>query len=407
MAENDQIKNLSMLLSLMSELHKINNLNDYGFFAVNETLLVMPYQTALFWQKHPTSYIKLRNMSGVSQVDQNSLTALWFKNIIHYCQLKKMNMLRALNKEEFSEHIQQTWPEHLSSQVLWAPLHNKNGKVEAGLIYVRRQVWSENDIKRYAWVHQAYQYSWRCLYQPSRWRVWLEHYYEKRRRPIIIAAGIAAIVIPLFPVSNTVLAPAEIVAHKPAVITSPFQGVIKKVYVRSNQTVNKGEILFSLDDTLLKNESQLAEGRLRTMQAQLKEAVQKGFIDPKSRAEINILSAKVKENDLQLQYNNALLKKVKVRAPKNGIVLYDESHDWTGQPVSTGQKVMTIAQPSQVEMEIWLPVSDAIQFKEGTEVKLFPEGQPFKVIHGTVIYESYSAELSPKKVLAYRLIASI
>jgi len=158
---------------------------------------------------------------------------------------------------------------------------------------------------------------------------------------------------------------------------------------------------------LLKNESQLAEGRLRTMQAQLKEAVQKGFIDPKSRAEINILSAKVKENDLQLQYNNALLKKVKVRAPKNGIVLYDESHDWTGQPVSTGQKVMTIAQPSQVEMEIWLPVSDAIQFKEGTEVKLFPEGQPFKVIHGTVIYESYSAELSPKKVLAYRLIASI
>jgi hypothetical protein len=135
--------------------------------------------------------------------------------------------------------------------------------------------------------------------------------------------------------------------------------------------------------------------------------VQQGFSDPKSRTLIKQLEAKIGEQELQLQYSTTLLSKTIVKSPTDGIAIIDESHEWDGQPVSTGEKVMTIAQPNQVELQIWLPVANAVSFKVGDKIKLYANDNPLKPMYGTINYTSYSAVMTPSKVLAYRLTAQL
>ena len=50
--------------------------------------------------------------------------------------------------------------------------------------------------------------------------------------------------------------------------------------------------------------------------------------------------------------------------------MFDDPNDWIGRPVTTGERLLEIADPNQAELEIWLPVADAITLKPGAEIGL-------------------------------------
>ena len=62
---------------------------------------------------------------------------------------------------------------------------------------------------------------------------------DRRRRWLLIAL----LVIVLFPVRQSALAPAEIVAMSASVVASPLDGVVKQIHVRPNQPVKAGAIV--------------------------------------------------------------------------------------------------------------------------------------------------------------------
>jgi hypothetical protein len=66
---------------------------------------------------------------------------------------------------------------------------------------------------------------------------------------------------------------------------------------------------------------------------------------------------------------------------------------------------MEIADPNKAELEIWLPVADAITLKAGAEVDFFLNVAPDAPLHAAIRQASYQATVSPNGLLGYRLKA--
>ena len=96
---------------------------------------------------------------------------------------------------------------------------------------------------------------------------------------------------------------------------------------------------------------------------------------------------------------------VEVRAHKAGVVLFESREKWKGRPVSTGERVMKIADPSQVRFGIDLAVEDSIILSGNAPVKVFLDADPLNPINGRVTTTSYAAELSEREQLVFPLRA--
>ena len=75
----------------------------------------------------------------------------------------------------------------------------------------------------------------------------------------------------------SVLAPVEITARDPLIVSAPMDGVIKEIFVKPNQRIKKGQSLFSLDDTATRNEYEVSKKALSVARAEYMRATQKGF----------------------------------------------------------------------------------------------------------------------------------
>lgn len=72
-----------------------------------------------------------------------------------------------------------------------------------------------------------------------------------------------------------------------------------------------------------------------------------------------------------------------------------------------GERLMEIADPTQAELEIWLPVADAISPEPGARIDFFLNVAPEAPLSATVRQANHQATLSPGGVLAYRLKAEL
>jgi hypothetical protein len=99
------------------------------------------------------------------------------------------------------------------------------------------------------------------------------------------------------------------------------------------------------------------------------------------------------------------LERIRVRAERPGIAIFGDPNDWIGKPVVVGEKVLLLADPEQVELEIRLPVADAINLRPGALVRLFLNVDPSRPHHLELRRAAYEAELTPEGVVAFRLNA--
>ena len=182
--------------------------------------------------------------------------------------------------------------------------------------------------------------------------------------------------------------------------------MIKTISVSPNQSVRQGDLLFTLDDTTLESRKQVAEKSLQVARADYLRAAQKAFTDLSSKAELAMLEAQVEEKKADLEYNEAMLARIKVRAEQDGIIIFTDANDWIGKPLTTGEKVMTLAKPQNTEVEAWVPVADAITLEEGSRVRMFLNTDPVNPLDATLYQASYEAELTPEGVLAFRIKAN-
>ncbi len=217
---------------------------------------------------------------------------------------------------------------------------------------------------------------------------------------LLLAAGIA-----LFPVQMTALAPVEVVAARPFVISAPFSGVISTIDVLPNAKVRKGQLLMRFDDVKFRNEQSLALQKAQVAAARVERSTTASFTKAEEGHEIGINQAEAQLASADVAYAREMMSKTQIVAPRDGIVIYTDRKDWEGRAINVGEPIMQVADPANVALRIDLPTRAQMTLHPGSRVKLWLDSQPFWAIDARLESASYQARQTPEGVLAFALTA--
>jgi multidrug resistance efflux pump len=368
------------------------------FSLANETWQVMPYRQAMVW-KQVQGAGRLSTISGLAQLAEDSPFTVWLKRLGRWFESRTQIDPEFIQVADVPEDLREGWTEWLPDIVLLQPILGPQQQRLGFVCFALDAVPTEAQQILVGRLVSAYAHAWWAL-QPGR---------LKRSIPVgRIVAGmlvLAAVACLFVPVRLSVLAPAEVIALDATAISAPMDGVIHQFHVQPNQAVVSNQLLFTLEETTLRNRREVALKQLQVARADAMAAQQKAFDNEASRAELASLNGKVAQQQAEVATIDDQLKRLEVRSPAAGVVVFGDINDWQGKPVVTGERVAQLADPQDAGVMVWLPVADAITLESGASVRLYLHVAPLKPLQATLFQTSYQASLSPDGVSAYRLRA--
>lgn len=400
---------LSTLLKLETRARHAESVPELAFIMVNETLRLTSYRQAMLWTGGPCGKITIDAVSGVDMPDANAPFIIYMQRLLKYLLRRTDNTdIHLLQEKDVDKKYQSGWQEWNMGTVLWCPLIFPREKLSGGLLFSRQKEWDSGEIMLLQGVTDAYAHAWHGLKGNrffSKNPALLIH--EGWRKWGMRLLGIILIILVMgLPVRLSAPAPAEVVPWTFLIVSAPMDGVVQRFYVEPGQEIKAGQLLFRLDDTAIRNEYEVSKKALAVSQAEYKRAAQKAFMDEKSRADMRLLKARIQQKSAETDYMAAVLRRTQIHAVQNGIAVFGDVNDWLGKPVITGEKVMILADPDQVEVEMRLPVSDAINLETGADVLVFLNIEPDRPLPAKLRQASYEAQVTPDGILAFRLKAS-
>ncbi|MFM2276160.1 MAG: hypothetical protein RL211_2032 [Pseudomonadota bacterium] len=390
---------LRELLRLEATALGARTLAELRFSIVNETHALAPYRQAAVFELHGEQF-SLCAASGLVSVAEDSPFAVWVTRFAR--QWPRDGAVHLLDYDEASTAQAPGWQEWLPEHLLLAPLSGRETGLVGVVLYAREEPWQAADAALVERLHRSYGYCYSVLRggERDRWTD-LKGWIALRRRWLLVAA----IGCLLIPVRLSVLAPAEVVALDAVAVSAPQDGVVGAFAITPNTMVQAGDLLFSLDDTVLMNRRKVAQKGLDIAKADAHVAQQRAFDEVKSKGDLAAILGRVREKEAELAAVESQAERVEVRADRDGVAIFSDINDWLGRPVQTGERVMQLAQPSDAGVLVWLSVSDAINLEMGAPVRLFLHTEPLDPRAAHLIEASYQASLSPDGVAAYRLRA--
>lgn len=400
-----QLDALGRLLQLEKRVRQTATPAAFGFHAVNDTLGLVRYRQAALWRCGARGDGEIVAVSGLAMLDRNAPFLVWLRRLAAAAARQDgAETQRPLAADTLPEPIAREWGEWLPGHLLWIPLAAPDGERLGALLLARDEPWKEADRHLLGHLAGTYGHAWAYLLRKSR-RETLRRFMAHRNR-IAAVVLLALFGLAWVPVRDSALAPAEVIARAPVVIRAPIDGVIEQVLVVPNQPVQEGQVLLRLDAVRLQAQLEVAERALAVAEAEYRQTAQRAVFDTESKAVLPVLQGRVEQHAAEVAYIRSLLDRVVIAAPRAGIAVFDDINDWIGKPVRTGERILLVADPAETELEIRLPVADAIALEEGTEVRLFLNIDPQRAVDARLTYAGYQAGPGPDGILAYRLKAA-
>jgi len=394
-----QLVRLTGLLQLETRVRAAAG-DELSFLMVNETLNAVRYRQALLWRAAPVSRIVA--VSGVATPDAHAPFVVWMSRLCRALECRKTDGIQELTADDVAPDLRSEWPQWLPAYVVWIPLAPRLG----ALVLAREETLGEADRHLLGFLADAYAHAWRAQLPKVNFRD-RAFYASPRKKALMAAAALALVGACFVPGRQSVLAPAEIIPREPAVIRAPLEGVVDNVLVKPNESVTQGQILFALDQRRLRNQLEVALRAHDAADTELRQARQFAVVDYKVRASLPGLQGKFDQAAAEVAYLREQLQRVEVRAPQNGLAVFDDPNDWLGRPVAIGERVMLVADPSHVEVEARVPVADAIDLNIGGPVRVFLNIDPERARKAVLTFVSYQAQRGVDGTLAYRVKARL
>ena len=400
---------LATLVSIEHEIRQQKNTKELAFFISHQSHLFFQYNKAIVFSCYQSKQIHIESVSNVVELDQYSPFQQKLLKLVKKLITKEKKFINHnfynYSIEKLEKELNANLPDTIGPELLIYPFH-EDGILIGGVIFSINGKPNEQKLKQLNYLFSAYKQGYCYLYNKEKHFRPFFHMVKKKRFFSLLFISILVLMF-LIRVPLTVVADAVVVAKDPRIITAPMAGVVDKILVKSSQNVKKNEPIVKMDTEDLESALEQAKEELSVAKAKLIRAHQTGFNQIEKRSEIRVLQAQVKAEELKVSYNTYLLKKATILSPTAGTAIIDEPEDWTGKPVQVGEKIMEIAKPNEVEVKIYLPISDALSFPKDAKVKLFLTSNPLNTINAKVLYTSFEAEKSPKDILAYTVTAKM
>jgi hypothetical protein len=397
---------LHALLALSSKA-RCASAAELPFLIVNESRALVEYrQSALAIDR------KIVALSGLAQPELNAPYVQWLQQLCAYLNGNTSHHAVVLTSRDVPPELAAQWGEWLPAFIVWVPLAH----IGAAL-FARDSAWDDHSLALLTEWSDVWAHAWRASQPKKSWTfdralgsaktLWKTRMGAPwwRQPRVWIAAIIIAVL--LFPVRLSVLAPAELVPAHPEAIRAPLDGVIGQFHVEPNQSVTQGQLLFEFDDASLKAQAQVAQQVLATAEAEYRQNASLAVADNRSKAQLAPLLGKIAEKRAELNYLQGQIERARVLAPKAGIAVFDDPSEWVGRPVQTGERILRIADATDIEIEAWLPLGDALIFPDAADVQMYPSATPLHSLAGHLRYFAFEAQARPDGNYAYRLRATL
>ena len=394
---NPHLLRLSALIELERRARALEA-PELGYLMVNDTLAVLPYQQAALWRDG-----KVAAVSGVAVPDTGGPYHRWLaRTLSAVAASPRAADLHVVDAAALGLSATE-WAEWFPPVSVWCPLLDRRGAALGGLLFGRHDAWRDGELQLLDALGGTYALclATEALRYRRRW------HRVTRWRMLWVGATVAACVAAMAPVRSSVLAPAEVVAAAPFPIRAPFDGVVEKVEVTPNAAVKRGDLLVSFDTTEREAKAEVAAKALEIARAEYDEASQRAFSDPRAKARIAMLQAKVAEAELDLAYDRSMLERAAVKAPSDGVAVFDDAQQWSGRPAVLGERIMVIAPPVSADLDIRVPIAQVVTFAPESEVVFFPNIDPDHPASGRLAYAGYDATPGTDGVLAYTFRAHL
>jgi len=413
----NELHGLIKLISFFKQIRHKDTLETLGFYFVNDLFNIIQYRQCILWS-YRAGKVKILSASGQIDIEENGPLAQFVRNTVKD-KLSNEDMISDQGKREafveensfayisnftaeelksFSNHdIEEFLAPHVSNILLM-----NNTGVIGGLWLARDKPLSvmdhavvEDACDALA-VRMASFSRYKKAVSGSRWGKYIK-----------LCALIALLVFCLWPVRFSITATAEIVAKDSSVVTIPFNGLVEEVHVNPNEPVKDGAVLFSLDKTRLRNEVAISTQALKTAQERLLKTEREVFLDPQKTSDLNLLKEEVQLKALELSYAKDRFELSDVKAGRAGIALFSDKNDIAGRPVNAGEKIMTIADPAQMELMIRIPADSMIEINQEIPVRFFLNVAPLVSHKASLFNISYKPSADAGGLLTYKARAKI
>ena len=400
------MENISKLLQLEHNCRNCESIKELYYQIVNETRSLVNYSQGVLLTVDFSGKYKVVGISDISVVDSTSPYVQWIENIIIDLNNneKSKDIFVVDTKTDLKQINLNSMHEFSPSNILFIPLKSikENREINYILLLFKEEGWLEKDILILKHFSSSLAYFLFAMRSTGISQIFFKISLKNKYLKISI---FLLIILMFLPVRLSVLAPLEVEAKNPYVVTSPLNAVIEEVKVFPNDKIEKEQLLVKFDDVDFNNNYLVAKRTLDVANAQLHTVKQSSFFDATQKSQISQLESQVKLKEAELNFAQEQLGKTKIYAKEDGIAIINNPNDWKGKPVTTGERVFLIAKPQSIELKIMLPVSEAIFLEENALIKAFFDNDPTNSWSGKVKYVSYKPELTEQNVLSYKITA--
>jgi hypothetical protein len=390
-AADPRLLRLTLLLQLERRARDAESIEELRFALVNETHALVPYRQAVLWDAEAS---RVAAVSGVATLDPQAPYLQFLTRVLPgLTDAGTIDDAAPAGREEW-------WPAH----AYLAPI-TRGGRRLGALLLLREQKIGEGEANLLAELIDAYGQRWAELV-PLRPNLHMRVQRMGLRR-VLLGTAAAIVVLGLIPVHESTLAPSEVTPLDPTLARAPYDGVIASVAVQPNQTVAVGDTLFTLDTDKVDSDLAVAIAALEVAEAELRQLGSQAFADPQAKAGLAASQGRVEQRRAEVAYLTALRERLVVTASRAGIALFDDPNDWLGKPVKTGERVMLLADPALLQLDIRIPASDAPRLDLGGDVSFFANLAPERSVSAKLTRVAYTMSKAPEGFYAYRAKASI
>jgi HlyD family secretion protein len=395
---NQQLLKLTLLLQLERRARQALP-KELPYVFVNETAELIPYRQAVFWRK---DIARVETVSGIVKPEPNSPYLLWLKSVLKTIEARQDSLeLLPFTADDLPPELAKDWSEWLPQYGILIPLPSPMWN-KYSLLLFREDGWNEAELHLITYLAEAYGHALAYADTKNNPHPWQERLKQKKNQ--LILAGILFLLL-FFPVRQSVLAEAEVTPLKPNLVRAPLEGIVESFHVQPNETVRIGQKLFSLDKAELKSRLDVAREKTESAKTEYLQTTQQAMLDPTVKSKLAGLKSKWEQEAAEVDYVGTLLKRSEVLSTINGVAVFDDPNDWLGRPVKQGEKILAVADPNSVELEVRLPMEDLIELEPGSDVLFFSNISPNHPLEAKLNYFSYRASPTPADIMAYRLKA--
>lgn len=402
-------KNVLLTLFLLSQKARQANVDELRYLLANATRDMVSFShAAIVETTNPDTPFFVSALSNASEVDQSSpyvdaVKRVYLAAKAKYGKTASSFSLSDLFKKKESSELKEWLPEDLIYVPL-SPPKVLNSQWQGELLLAREKAFSDSEKELLQTCAEIFAHAFGAFHTISWWRqTWSD---VKRSVKARWKWYVSASLFLLIPLPNTVIAPAEVVAQKPSLVRSSLDGVIEIVHVEPGQLVKKDAPILTFDTKSLQTNLALSHEEERVASQQLRQLQQQVLMNNAERFKLANARGKLEEAKARKRYVQEQLSRSTIYAPQEGVVIFEKGHDLLGMPVSVGEKLMYLASPAASELEIQLPIYQAIAMPDDADIRFFTNINPHLPKDAQLKYHSYRAHESSNGEMAYRLKAS-